>query len=413
MSSKTAQANELGHIHPRHRGSVLSRFLSRRLAGAVAGRLVVVLPSGERIEQDGTEPGPEAELHIAHWGALARLMAGGYTSFARAYIAGEWFSPDVATFIEWAACNTQHVDTAFGGTRLTQLFDRLHHLRRTNTRSGSRRNIAAHYDLGNAFYALWLDEGMNYSSAIFAHPDQPLEEAQRAKVARAAELLDLKGGEHVLEIGCGWGAMAEHLISAHDCEVTGLTLSSEQRDFAVKRLYAAGAKERGQIRLQDYRDENAQYDRIVSIEMFEAVGEAYWPLFFSRLSSCLKPGGVAVLQSISIAKSQFETYRRNPDFIQRYIFPGGMLPTIGIIRRHAAAAGLRLRSLETFGQSYALTLAAWRERFQQSWPGAMQLGFDERFKCMWEYYLAYCEAGFRSGLLDVGLYKIVHAGETR
>jgi len=385
--------------------------LSRRLAGAAAGRLVVVLPSGERYEQCGSEPGPEAELHISQWGALARLVVGGYTGFARAYIAGEWRSPDIAAFFEWAACNAEPLDTAFCGAGLSQLFDRLRHLKRANTQSGSRRNISAHYDLGNAFYALWLDEGMNYSSGIFAHPGQSLQEAQNAKIARAAELLDLKGREHVLEIGCGWGAMAEHLVSAHDCKVTGLTLSSEQSDFAVKRLDAAGAKARGLIRLQDYRDEKVQYDRIVSIEMLEAVGEAFWPQFFSKLRSCLKPGGIAVLQSISIAESRFETYRGNPDFIQSYIFPGGMLPTIEIVRHQIAAAGLRLLSLETFGQSYALTLAAWRERFQQSWPRAMQLGFDERFRRMWEYYLAYCEAGFRTGLLDVGLYKIVRAGD--
>jgi cyclopropane-fatty-acyl-phospholipid synthase len=338
-------------------------------------------------------------------------MVGGCNGFARAYIAGEWRSPDVAAFFEWAACNAELRDTAFSGTGLSQLFDRLRHLRRANTQSGSRRNISAHYDLGNEFYSLWLDAGMNYSSGIFAHPGQSLQEAQRAKIARATELLGLKGREHVLEIGCGWGAMAEHLVSAHDCKVTGLTLSLEQRDFAVKRLDAAGAKARGLIRLQDYRDERVQYDRIVSIEMLEAVGEAFWPLFFGKLRSCLKPGGIAVVQSISIAESRFETYRRNPDFIQSYVFPGGMLPTIEIIRQQIAAAGLRLLSLETFGQSYALTLAAWRERFQQSWPRAMQLGFDERFKRMWEYYLAYCEAGFRVGLLEVGLYKIVHAGD--
>ena len=196
---------------------------------------------------------------------------------------------------------------------------------------------------------------------------------------------------------------------AHSCEVTGLTLSSEQRDFAANRLHAADTGARAQIRLQDYRDETAQYDRIVSIEMLEAVGEAYWPLYFEKLRSCLKPGGVAVLQSITIADTEFEAYRRNPDFIQRYIFPGGMLPTIEIIRRQIAAAGLYLRSVETFGQSYALTLGAWHERFQQSWPLITRLGFDERFKRMWEYYLTYCEAGFRAGLLDVGLYKIVHA----
>lgn len=409
MSSKAAQARDLAHIHPQHRSSLLSRFLCRRLAGAVSGSLVIILPSGERIEHSGHEPGPEAEIRIVSWSTLARLLVRGYTGFAKAYIAGEWFSPNVEAFLEWAAANSEPLDTAFTGAGLSQLFNRLRHLRRANTPSGSRRNISAHYDLGNAFYALWLDEGMNYSSAIFAHPGKSLEDAQRAKISRVTELLNLKGSERVLEIGCGWGSVAEHLVSTHNCEVTGLTLSSEQRDFAVKRLKATGAKAPESIRLQDYRDEMAEYDRIVSIEMLEAVGEAYWPLFFEKLRSCLKPGGIAVMQAITIAESRYEYYRYNPDFIQRYIFPGGMLPTIEIIRWQIAATGLRLRSFETFGESYALTLKAWRERFQQSWPRAMQLGFDERFKRMWEYYLAYCEAGFRAKLLDVGLYEIVHA----
>lgn len=410
MSSKTAQAGDLTPIHSQRRGSVLSRFLRHRLASAAAGRICVVLPSGERIEQYGHETGPNAEIHIRQWSALARLFVGGYNGFARAYIAGEWFSPNVATFFEWAACNDQHLDPAFSGAKLSQLLDRLRHLRRANTRNGSRRNISAHYDLGNAFYALWLDAAMNYSSGLFTQPGEPLEHAQRSKIERATQLLDLKGSDRVLEIGCGWGAMVEHLTSVHGCRVTGLTLSSQQRDFAVKRLSSAGVKPLSCIRLQDYRDETGQYDGIISIEMLEAVGEAYWPVFFEKLRSCLKPGGTAVIQSITIAEPQFEAYRRNPDFIQRYIFPGGMLPTIELIRRHIETAGLSLRSIETFGQSYALTLAAWRDRFQKAWPRALQLGFDERFKRTWEYYLAYCEAGFRTELLDVGLYKIVRPG---
>lgn len=411
MSSKTAHASVLAPTPAQHLSSLVSRFLKRRLAGAAVGRLTVVLPSGERIEHHGYEPGPEAELRIASWRALVRLFANGYTGFARAYIAGEWRSPDIAAFLEWAACNTEQIHAAFSGNRLSQSFDRLHHLRRTNTKKGSRRNISAHYDLGNVFYALWLDESMNYSSGLYSDPGQSLEEAQSAKMKRVAELLTLRGGERVLEIGCGWGAMVEHLVSTHRCEVTGLTLSSEQRDFAVNRFHSSDTEARDRIRLQDYRDENAQYDRIVSIEMLEAVGKVYWPQYFNKLRSCLKPGGVAVLQSITIADSRFEAYRRNPDFIQRFIFPGGMLPTVEIIRRQIAAAGLCLRSVETFGQSYALTLGAWHVRFQQSWPLITRLGFDERFKRMWEYYLTYCEAGFRAGLLDVGLYKIVHAGD--
>jgi len=389
--------------------SLVARVLKRRLAGADVGSIVVALPSGQRIAHRGSKPGPHAEVDVTAWGTLRRLAVGGATGFAEAYIHGEWTSPCLPTFLEWATHNTWHLDKAFSGSRAMLLARRLAHLARANTRRGSRRNISAHYDLGNDFYALWLDRGMSYSSALYARPGQSLEAAQEAKIARAAALLAPDAGHKVLEIGCGWGAMAEHLILRHGCEVTGLTLSSEQKAFAERRLQTAGARERADIRLQDYRDERQTYDRIVSIEMLEAVGEAYWPRFFAGLRDHLKPGGVAVLQSISIAADRYEAYRGGADFIQTYIFPGGLLPTVEIIRKQIEAAGLKLTAREMFGQSYALTLAEWRRRFHETWPRARSLGFDERFKRTWDYYLAYCEAGFRAGTLDVGLYKIERA----
>jgi cyclopropane-fatty-acyl-phospholipid synthase len=389
--------------------SLIARVLKRRLAGAEIGSIVVVLPSGQRIAHRGSKPGPHAEVDVTAWRTLRRLGVGGATGFAEAYIHGEWTSPCLPTFLEWATHNTWHLDAAFSGSRFMAFARRLGHLARANTRRGSRRNISAHYDLGNDFYALWLDRGMSYSSALYQHSGQTLEAAQDAKIARAAELLAPQADHEVLEIGCGWGAVAEHLIARHGCKVRGLTLSSEQKALAERRLQTAGARGRADIRLQDYRDERVTYDRIISIEMLEAVGEAYWPQFFAGLRDHLKPGGVAVLQSISIAADRYEAYRGGADFIQTYIFPGGLLPTVEIIRKQVEAAGLKLTAHEMFGQSYAATLAEWRRRFHETWPRARSLGFDERFKRTWDYYLAYCEAGFRAGALDVGLYKIERA----
>jgi cyclopropane-fatty-acyl-phospholipid synthase len=386
---------------------VLQWLVRRQIARADAGRIVVTLPSGARVEQRGTKAGPDAELIIKRWRALARLLVGGSTGFAKAYMEGEWKSSSLLTFLEWAALNSEPFCDAPRGMLIGRLIDRIRHLYRPNTRRGSRRNIAAHYDLGNEFYALWLDEGMNYSSGIYQGTHQPLEDAQRAKLERASRLLELDGGERVLEIGCGWGPMTEKLSMGHGCKVTALTLSIEQLEYARSRLRAAGAT-RGDVRIEDYRDVSGQYDRIVSIEMLEAVGETYWPTFFRTLRESLVPGGRIVLQSITIDERLFETYRRQPDFIQLYIFPGGILPTVRMIGEHLARAGLRLRSCEFFGPSYALTIAAWRVRFERAWPQIEKLGFDARFKRMWDYYFAYCEVGFRVGLLNVGLYQIGH-----
>lgn len=283
---------------------------------------------------------------------------------------------------------------------------RFRHALNRNTRRGSRRNIAAHYDLGNDFYRLWLDPSMTYSSAIYSAPGETLDQAQRNKLDRVTELLGLSGGERVLEIGCGWGALAGHMIQRADCHVTGLTLSTEQLSYAQRQLTERGYAGKSDLRLQDYRDESGTYDRVVSIEMLEAVGEAYWPTFFANLRQRLDPQGAAVLQVITIDQSRFESYRRRPEFIQRYIFPGGMLPTTEILEQLVAKSGLRLTSSEFFGDSYAQTLADWHRRFLDTWPSIKALGFDDRFKRMWEYYLAYCRLGFEIGVLNVGLYRI-------
>ena len=336
---------------------------------------------------------------------MMRLLTSGDLGFAEGYLAGEWSTPDIYSFLS-AAGRRSNDTISFEGLKPPQPLTRFRHALNRNTRRGSRRNIAAHYDLGNDFYRMWLDSGMNYSSAIYSSPDESLEDAQRAKLDRVIDGLGLSGGEQILEIGCGWGGLAERIIERTGSHVTGLTLSTEQLAYARDRLARRGFAGKSDIRLQDYRDVGGTYDRVVSVEMLEAVGEAYWPTFFANLRQRLNPQGAAVLQVITIDQSRFESYRRRPEFIQRYIFPGGMLPTTEILDQQIAKAGLRLVSSEFFGDSYALTLAEWHTRFLKAWPYISALGFDLRFKRMWEYYLAYCRLGFEIGVLNVGLYRI-------
>jgi cyclopropane-fatty-acyl-phospholipid synthase len=383
-------------------GFALRRFerLTRTLE---AGSLTIVLPNGRKLVRTAPKPGPQATLMIRRWRTFWRLAVGGELGFEQAYIDGDWWTPDLLAVIDFGAKNEVVLRNLTNSTLLMRLVARAHHWLHRNTRGGSRRNIHAHYDLGNEFYRQWLDRGMSYSSAIYTNPDMSLEQAQDAKLDRIVELLGIAGGEKILEIGIGWGALAERLAAR--CEVTGITLSTEQLAIARERLAANEKLERANLRLQDYRDVDGRFDRIVSVEMIEAVGESYWPAYFGKLRQSLKRGGDAVLQAITIAEDRFAAYRSQPDFIQRYIFPGGMLPTINAMRREAAKAGLTLVSQETFGLSYAKTLAEWRERFVHAWPTIETLGFDARFKRMWEYYLCYCEVGFRAKAIDVGLYK--------
>jgi cyclopropane-fatty-acyl-phospholipid synthase len=386
-----------------------SAVLRRLLRPFDTGTLTITLPLGGKIEHHGARPGPNARLDLKRWRALRRVIVGGDIGFAEAYMDGDWSTPDLVALLDCFQRNETALQAAWQGLSLSRLAMRLHHAARANTPRGSRRNIEAHYDLGNAFYKSWLDDGMNYSSALYLHPTQSLEEAQIAKLDRAISLLDVRPGDQVLEIGCGWGALAERLAVGHGCNVTGITLSHEQLAYAQARMRHSGCDEAVAIRLQDYRHTSGTFDAIVSIEMLEAAGEAYWPTYFEKLKGCLAPGGTAVLQVITIDKKSFAEYQRRPDFIQRYIFPGGMLPTVTHVAHHVEAAGLRLRSRDMFGESYARTLADWRARYEKARPpaDAPHLG-SERFKRMWRYYLAYCEVGFRTGVLDVGLYRITH-----
>ena len=375
-------------------------LLRRVLRHLDSGRLTVVLPSGARVEHRGSRAGPDAEIMLHNGRALRRILTAGDVGFAEGYIAGDWSSPDPVALISLLAENVARLQKTMDGFWAVRLLNHARHLFRRNSRSGSRRNIAFHYDLGNDFYRRWLDESMTYSSACAVAPDETLEQAQHAKLDRIANLLDLSGEERVLEIGCGWGALAAHL-GPRSGSVTGITLSREQLAFAQARGIA-----NADLRLQDYRDVSETFDRIVSIEMLEAVGEAYWPAYFERLRACLKPGGTAVLQVITMREDRFEQYRTGSDFIQHYVFPGGMLPTRRIVEERAVEAGLSVASVETFRDGYAATLAEWRRRFESAWPQIATLGFDPTFKRLWTYYLSYCEAGFRTGTIDVGLYVL-------
>ena len=384
---------------------IADKLLRQATMGIDCGQLVVVTPAGQThvMGRGGAEP--RAQLHIHDWKFLWRLVTSWDVGFAESYLAGEWSSPDLPVLLN-LLCRNSKMGVSQRALGVLRSLTRIRHGLNRNTRSGSRRNIASHYDLGNEFYRHWLDEGMTYSSAIYSDRAQSLESAQQEKLSRIIELLDLSSGQTVLEIGCGWGGLAEAILQNEDCSVTGLTLSMEQLRYTEERLRPNGKNPKSKIKLRDYRDETGTYDRIVSIEMLEAVGESYWPVYFSKLRDRLSENGCAVLQVITIEEDHFDAYKRFPDFIQRYIFPGGMLPTVSAIETEVRRAGLNLVSNEFFGQSYALTLAEWRKRFRHAWPNIRQLGFDTRFYRMWDYYLAYCQAGFEVGAVNVGLYKI-------
>ncbi len=380
--------------------------LVRRLLNHVErGRLSVMLPDGTQLSATGHEPGAVAELRIQRWRAVNRLLSGGDVGFAEAYVDGDWDTPDLVAFLTFCADNLDSLTEVAKASWPVRLMQRLLMLLRRNSRAGSRRNIMAHYDLGNAFFAEWLDREMIYSSALYEEGDD-LEAAQRRKVQRIADMLGLDGDQSVLEIGCGWGGLAAHLAGAGARSVEGVTLSPAQLAIAEAKMRSRGLDGQVSLELRDYRDIEGQYDRVVSIEMFEAVGEAYWRGYFDKVRQSLKPGGRAVLQVITIADDRFEHYRAHPDMIQTLVFPGGMLPSKAVFAKVATEAGFAMRDSLDFGLSYAKTLADWRQRFEAAWPRIADLGYSPAFKRLWSYYLAYCEAGFRTGRIDVSLYAL-------
>ena len=366
-----------------------------------AGAITFVLPSGREISLGGAEPGPHARVVVKDYNFMRRVLAAGDIGLAEGYMAGEWSTPDLTAVLASASQNWERLARLVEGNAVMRVLNYLGHLVRPNTRQGARRNIHAHYDLGNAFYQRWLDPSMTYSSARFERPEQSLTEAQRAKYASLARAMDLKAGQSVLEIGCGWGGFAEFAAGEMVTPVTWAPISREQFDFARRRLFEQGLAERAEIRLVDYRDVEGRFDRVASIEMFEAVGERYWPAYFQKVHDVLEPGGRAGLQIITIRDELFDDYRSRADFIQKYVFPGGMLGSEPRLRQVAERANLAWGEVARFGQDYGRTLAEWSQRFHAAWDDIRALGFDERFRRLWSFYLSYCEAGFRTGRTDV------------
>ncbi|MAY61404.1 MAG: SAM-dependent methyltransferase [Rhizobiales bacterium] len=379
-----------------------ARFALKRLMAIKRGVLLITLPEGRTLRIEGETEGPEASLVLRNWNIADRALASGTIGVAETYMDGDWDSPDVTSFLEFFIVNMSIGDRFSNGAQgVLRLIERIRHWMRSNTKTQAQKNISAHYDLGNDFYEKWLDETMTYSSALFEDGANDLPGAQKQKYRALAKAAGIKPGDHVLEIGCGWGGFAEFAAGELGCRVTGLTISREQLAYARERIEKAGLSDKVEFKFQDYRDETGKYDAVISIEMFEAVGERYWPVYFDKLRDCLKPGGRAGLQIITIRPEAYANYRSSPDFIQRYIFPGGMLPSEDHLSDLGQNSGLRIVGERAFGMDYARTLAVWREKFWAAWESIVPLGFDERFRKLWEFYLHYCEAGFRAGHINV------------
>ena len=382
------------------------RVCARLLGNAIEGRLQLILPSGASITLGHASASDRvAHLLLNSYAVFWRSLRRGSIGFAESYLAGEIDSDDLVALFRFYIDNRMPLRRAGWGWFRVRGQDRAFHHTRANTRNGSRANIAAHYSLGNDFYRLWLDTSLTYSSALYTSPDLSLEAAQQAKHDFILNALDLTTDHRLLEIGCGWGAFACQ-AATRGARVACLTLCREQLVAAHNMLRAQGLETRADLRLEDYRDVAGIYDRIVSIEMIEAVGEENWSLYFSTLRDRLAPDGIVILQAITIDEALFDTYRRKADFIQRHIFPGGMLPTRSLIIQHARASGFDVELLKTPCLSYTRTIAEWRRRFRMNWPAIRALGFDERFRRTWDYYLAYCQAGFERGTVDVGIYRL-------
>ena len=371
------------------------------------GSLTVQLPDGS-LQRFGGDASPHASLMLHNWKVCGAALKSGDIGFAEGFIAGDWSTPNLTELLRVLVRNRDEVENVIYGSWAGRLLYRIKHLLNRNTRANSQKNIHAHYDLGNAFYRLWLDGTMNYSSALFqGNLEQPMAQAQKAKVRRALEEAGVQSGSRVLEIGCGWGALAEMASTEFGAHITGVTLSTEQLAFAQDRMQRLGVQQQADLRLQDYRDiPDVHFDAICSIEMIEAVGREFWPTYFQTIAQKLKPGGRACVQSIVIDDAYFERYLRSTDFIQQYIFPGGCLPSPSEFRAQARAAGLDVVNELAFGHDYAETLKRWRDAFTLERQAVLAQGFDERFIRIWEFYLCYCEAAFLEDSIDVVQYTL-------
>ena len=394
-------------LEPRRKRPVFwEALLDKWLSRIEAGELTAVFPSNFQKVYSGGQVGPTADIKINSWKLVPRLLLSGDMGLAESFLSGEWETSNLTQLILLGDINARALGNAVTPSKFINLIEKLRHQRRDNSKRGSRRNIAAHYDLGNEFYSHWLDNSMSYSSALFTDFGEELEVGQNRKYQRLAKALKLKEGDQVLEIGCGWGGFAEIAAKEYKCNVVGITLSNEQAKFAQRRMQENQLSNLVDIRIEDYRDVQGSFDKIVSIEMFEAVGEEHWRNYFETIKTRLKPGGLAGIQSITIANEFFETYKRRPDFIQKYIFPGGILPSEDKLNNAVSSAGLKILDDYYFGKSYAETLRRWQSTFEQKWDDIKNLGFDEKFQKMWRYYLSYCEAGFESGHINVGQFLI-------
>lgn len=378
--------------------------LEAALSRIQIGTITLTCPDGVTHKFSGSDNGMVAHLQLQDARAARALFVGGTNGFAEAYLAGWWDTPDLTTLLKLAAANEQAFALEGRGGASVRAVRRWQHLRRANSKRGSKRNIAYHYDLGNDFYEEWLDPSMTYSSALFADDTVSLQDGQLAKYQAICQELDLQPGDHLLEIGCGWGGLCEVAARDFGAKVTAITLSQEQLVYARARMEKAGLADKVEIKFCDYRDLTGSYDAIASIEMIEAVGEKYLPSYFDILQKVSKPGGRIVLQAITIAPDRYEDYRSATDFVQRHVFPGGFLPTDGVLERAANIAGLTSTNTHLFGVSYARTLAMWHRHFEQSWNDIVPQGFDERFRRLWKFYLSYCEVGFATGRTNVGHY---------
>jgi len=406
MNSNQKQSIE-EKLEPRRKRPVFwEALLDKWLSRIEAGELRAVFPSNFQKVYSGGQVGPTADIKINSWKLVPRLLVSGDMGLAESFLSGEWETSNLTQLILLGDINERALGNAVTPSKFVNLIEKLRHQGRDNSKRGSRRNIAAHYDLGNEFYSHWLDNSMSYSSALFTDFGEELEVGQNRKYQRLAKALKLKEGDQVLEIGCGWGGFAEIAAKEYKCNVVGITLSNEQAKFAQRRMQENQLSNLVDIRIEDYRDVQGSFDKIVSIEMFEAVGEEHWRNYFETIKTRLKPEGLAGIQSITIANEFFETYKRRPDFIQKYIFPGGILPSEDKLNNAVSSAGLKILDDYYFGKSYAETLRRWQSTFEQKWDDIKNLGFDEKFQKMWHYYLSYCEAGFESGHINVGQFLI-------
>ena len=365
------------------------------------GRMDFVLDDGRTFRAEGLGVGPVCEIRIHNSGIFERLLREGQLGFCDAYLDGQWSTPDLQAFMDYIHADNDEVFDSFPGQKLVQLYERFRFWMQGNSKGQARKNISYHYDLGNDFYGLWLDKTMTYSSAIFEDGQDSLEKAQTAKYASMVDQMGVKAGDHVLEIGCGWGGFAEYAAKERGLNVTCLTISKEQIKYAQDRITAAGLQDLVTFKLQDYRDETGVYDGIASIEMFEAVGEKYWPSYFKTVHDRLKPGAQATLQIITVRNDRFDVYRKSVDFIQKYIFPGGMLPSPAVLAQQVEKAGLNVVKSIEFGESYSQTLRRWHDTFNDKWDQVVAMGFDDRFRRMWNFYLTSCAATFHYGNCDV------------